>query len=184
MQKFCRFFPKSSGASIWWHVVISSKIQRTLQGIIPAACAVCVFLVLPDNAWALQSHGPPEGLYVHQMAHVHFFLALGYLYWDIRRSSFAGKGWRYLLIFCLFMICWNVVAFVGHAVAPHVDGQTISTVGGYLNSRIIGPHTFHTIIFYITKLDHFVLVPALFFLFLGMRSLYRSVEKHAGEAGR
>jgi len=26
--------------------------------------------VFPGNAWAVQTHGAPEGLYVHQLAHV------------------------------------------------------------------------------------------------------------------
>lgn len=150
--------------------------------LIPIVACCCLFL--PDNAWALQSHGPPEGLYVHQMAHVHFILALGYLYWDIRRSSFVGKGWGYLQVFCLLMLCWNVVAFIGHAVAGHVDAQAFSAVGGYLHGRIHGPYDLQTIAFYIAKYDHIIAVPALFFLYMGMRTLYHSVEKHAGEAGR
>ncbi len=146
--------------------------------------AACCCLLLPDTAWALQSHGPPEGLYVHQMAHIHFILALGYLYWDIRRSSFAGKGWRYLLTFCVLMLCWNIVAFVGHSAADHVDATTIRAAEGYLSGRIHGPYDLQTIIFYVAKFDHLLAVPALFFLYMGMRTLYRSVEKHAGEAER
>jgi hypothetical protein len=160
--------------------------QRTFNGtwVVMTTAAVCCFLLMPANAWALQSHGPPEGLYVHQMAHVHFFLALGYLYWDIRRSSFKGKGWDYLLKFCLLMLCWNVVAFVGHAVAGHVDSSAFSAVGGYLSARIHGPYNLQTIIFYIAKFDHLLAVPALYFLYRGMRTLYHSVERHAGEAGK
>jgi len=153
-------------------------------GALLAAFVACCSLFIPANAWALQSHGAPEGLYVHQMAHIHFILALGYLYWDIRRSSFAGKGWSYLLAFSLFMLCWNIVAFVGHAVAGHVDPHIISATGGYLQGRIQGPYDLQTVIFYIAKFDHILAVPALFFLYMGMRTLYHSVEKHAGEAGR
>ncbi len=142
------------------------------------------FLLQPENAWALQSHGAPEGLYVHQMAHVFFFLALVYLYWDIRRSSFSGKGWVYLKVFCVFMLIWNIVAFVGHAVALHIDAHIIPA-SGYLHSRIQGPITLHKVVFFITKFDHVLAVPALFFLYVGMRSLYRSsVKKHTGKAER
>jgi len=142
------------------------------------------FLLQPENAWALQSHGTPEGLYVHQMAHVFFFLALVYLYWDMRRSSFLGKGWVYLKVFCVFMLIWNIVAFVGHAVALYINAD-ILPASGFLHSRIQGPITLHKVLFFMTKFDHFLAVPALFFLYIGMRSLYRSsVKKHAGKAER
>ena len=42
--------------------------------------ALAVVLCLPGEARALQVHGGPEGLYVHQMAHLHYFLALGYFF--------------------------------------------------------------------------------------------------------
>jgi hypothetical protein len=159
------------------------RITGSARFFLPLLTVAGLLVCLPDNAWALQSHGPPEGLYVHQMAHVHFFLALGYLYWDIRRSSFAGRGWRYLQWFCILMLIWNVVAFVGHAVAGHIDENMIVATS-YLQARIQGPVNLHTLVFYIAKFDHFVAVPALFFLYIGMRSLYRSVEEHAGEAER
>ena len=43
----------------------------------PILLALAVVLCLPGEALALQVHGEPEGLYVHQMAHLHYFLALG-----------------------------------------------------------------------------------------------------------
>ena len=133
------------------------------------------FFLIPENAWALQSHGAPEGLYVHQMAHIFVSLAMTYWFWDIRRSSFAGKGWKYLQVFCVLMLAWNILAFTGHTVAINLNAEHISSAAGYLNSRIVGPITLQKSIFYITKVDHFLLVPALFFLFIGVRSLYKDV---------
>lgn len=141
------------------------------------------FLMLPENALALQSHRYPEGLYVHQMAHVFFLLALGYLYWDIRRTRFTGKGWRYLEIFCIIMMCWNMVAFTGHAIDVYAE-NILTITDDYLWSKIQGPINFHKLLFYLAKFDHMLAVPGLLFLFIGMRSLYFSVEKHAGEAGK
>lgn len=148
-----------------------------------ATFVICCCLLLPDNAWALQSHGAPEGLYVHQMAHVFVALAMAYWFWDIRRSSFAGKGWRYLQIFCVLMLAWNIVAFTGHALTVSLEVEHFSTATGYLNSRLVGPMDLQKVVYYITRFDHFVIVPALFFLFLGVRSLYKDVEaQHIGEA--
>ncbi len=152
------------------------KYGRILSINMPVAIVIaCLLALLPGNAWAIQSHGPPEGLYVHQMAHVHCFLALGYLLWDIRRSSFAGQGWRYLQLFCILMLFWNVVSFVGHSLAIHIDPDMISATS-YFFGRIHGPVTVHKLIFYMTKFDHFIAVPALFFLYIGMRTLYNSIE--------
>ena len=65
-----------------------------------------VLLVLgqTESAWALQAHGAPEGIYVHQMAHLLFMGALAYLYWHTRRSPvLVSKGWKYLQLFCILL---------------------------------------------------------------------------------
>ncbi len=136
----------------------------------------CIYVILPADAWALQAHGAPEGLFVHQMSHIFVALAMAYWFWDIRRSSFQGKGWRYLQVFCVLMLAWNIMALTGHAVSVSLDAEHISKATGYLSSRLVGPMDLQKTIFYITRLDHFVIVPALFFLFLGVRSLYKDVE--------
>ena len=137
---------------------------------------LCCFLVFPDTAWALQAHGAPEGLFVHQMAHIFVAFSMAYWFWDIKRSAFQGNGWRYLLIFCVLMLLWNVVAFIGHAMTAHLAIDHISTAKGYLHSRLVGSMNVQKIVYYVTRFDHFIIVPALFFLFLGVRSLYRDVE--------
>jgi hypothetical protein len=140
-------------------------------------------LAVPDPAWALQSHGPPEGIYVHQMAHVLFFGSLLYLYWDLRRSSFEGKGWTYLQWFCILMLAWNIIAFTGHTVAIHLESEHIFTATSYIHSRLMGPMNLLKVVFYLTRFDHIVVVPALFFLLIGLRSLYRNVEAQEIDEG-
>ncbi|MDD3813977.1 MAG: hypothetical protein PHZ02_04970 [Desulfocapsaceae bacterium] len=133
-------------------------------------------LLAPDQAWALQVHAPPEGIYVHQLAHLFFVAALSYLFWDVRRSAFPGKGWRYLQIFCILMILWNILAFSGHWLGFDIASSDIIHPAGYFSSRLIGPITSIKFIYFCATLDHLLSVPALFFLFLCMRSLYRSIE--------
>ncbi len=132
-----------------------------------------VLLVMPDQAHALQSHSAPEGIYVHQLAHIFFMSALCYLFWDVRRSSFPGKGWRYMQAFCVCMVLWNIVAFTGHWVGQTIHVSQIVINSGYLSAKIAGPLTTSKLIYYFTKLDHLFSVPALFFLYLCMKSLYR-----------
>ncbi len=135
------------------------------------------FLFIPNQAHALQSHASPEGIYVHQLAHIFFLAALCYLFWDIRRSSFPNKGWRFLQIFCIFMILWNIVAFTGHWVGQSIEASHIIKEGGYLSAKITGPITSNKLLYYFTKLDHIFSVPAMFFLYLCLRSLYFEICK-------
>ncbi|MBU0664812.1 MAG: hypothetical protein KJ990_09755 [Proteobacteria bacterium] len=134
-------------------------------------------LLAPNQAWALQVHAPPEGIYIHQLAHLFFAAALSYLFWDVRRSAFPGKGWRYLQIFCVLMILWNILAFSGHWLGFHIDNADIIRSDGYFSSHIIGPISAIKFIYFCATLDHLLSVPALLFLFLCMRSLYRSIDK-------
>ena len=130
--------------------------------------------VYPGNAWAVQSHGAPEGLYVHQLAHVFFTAALCYLIWGIRQSAFKSRGWRFLQIFCVCMILWNVVAFTGHSLASSMENAHFIREGGYLSTRLQGPFTSIKLWYYFTKLDHLLSVPALLFLYLAMKGIYKS----------
>lgn len=134
-------------------------------------------LLAPDQAWALQSHGASESIYVHQLAHLFFAAALGYLFWDVGRNAFPGRGWRYLQIFCVLMILWNLVAFSGHWLGFHIVETDIIRPSGYFSSQIIGPLSVLKLIYYSATLDHLLSVPALFFLFLSLRALYRSSDE-------
>ncbi len=143
------------------------------------------WLLMPGNALALQVHGAPEGLYVHQMAHVFYVLALGYFYWDIRRAAFTSRGWRFLQLFCLLMIAWNVLAFIGHIAGSYLGPESLSRGGQYLGVRLLSPFTFNKTVYFIARLDHLVYVPAMFCLFIALRSFYRATaagtteeEKH------
>lgn len=136
-----------------------------------------LFLILffsPSNAWALQTHGPPEGLYVHQMAHILFMGALVYLFWDIRRSSFHQRGWVYLQLFCLMMFMWNFVALTGHEAHHYMKPTDFFYGDSYFQTTLISPLSSLKLTYYLTKLDHLFSVPALFFLYLALRAFYHA----------
>ncbi len=127
---------------------------------------------------ALQTHSKPEGIYVHQMAHIFFMAALGYLYWDTKRSAFSGRGWSYLRVFCVLTILWNLLALFGHAATQNLLPGDISVADGYLQGTVNAPLTFVKIVYYTAKLDHLLTVPGMFFLFLSLRSFYnRSLKE-------
>jgi len=171
-------FLKSLGLQEVIHLSVLLQILRTFS----LAFLVNLFITVP--AWALQSHGAPEGLYVHQMAHVLYMCALAYLYWDIRRTSFSGRGWRFLQLFCVLIFLWNIIALTGHAVGLTLEKSDFYTDEGYWHSLLLGPITAVKLIYYLAKMDHLVCVPALFFLFLSLRIFYHESKEESkqGEA--
>ncbi len=130
--------------------------------------------VCPGSASAVQNHGVPEGLYVHQLAHIFFTAAMCYLFWGVRRSVFELRGWRFLQIFCVFMVLWNVVAFTGHFLAPSINSADFTREAGYLSTELQGPLTSKKLWYYFTQLDHLFSIPSLYFLYLAMKNLYHS----------
>jgi hypothetical protein len=142
-----------------------------------------VFLVLlgfPEQAWALQPHGAPEGLYVHQIAHVLFAGALIYLFLHTRRTpELCGKGWKYLQLFCLLFAAWNLLALVGHEAAAHLLPADILNSSSWFG-RLAGPATPLKMVYFITKMDHLLYVPALFCLVIALRTFY--LETVSGDA--
>ncbi len=162
-------------------------MRRSLQRVFQCAATVMVvllaMLIIPDAAWALQSHGPPEGIYVHQMAHAFFFGSLVLLYRDLRHSASKSKGWNDLKRFCLLMLIWNIVAFSGHTVATQLAPEHIAGAASYFHARLLGPMDLIKVFFYITRFDHLLLVPALYCLCVGLRSLYFSDEREVVQGG-
>jgi hypothetical protein len=136
------------------------------------------------EAMALQTHDGVEGVVVHQLAHIQYLGALGYLLWDIRRSSFAGIGWLYLQRFCWLMMCWNGLAFIGHFAQVALPNEAIARQDCYLSSVLLLPVTFGKMVYYFTALDHLLCTPALFFLYLAMRRFYLSLQDDAGEGAK
>lgn len=137
--------------------------------------AVCLFVLFgfTENAWALQSHGPPEGIYVHQMAHLLFMGALGYLYWHTRKSpAIESKGWKYLQIFCFFLIAWNIIAFTGHQAFGLLSPSDFIDKGNW-KEQLAPPITGVKVLYYITKMDHFLNVPGLLALVISLRTFYQ-----------
>ncbi len=143
-----------------------------LKNLVGPGVFLIVLLGVPASSWAIQTHGSPEGLYVHQMAHLFFAGALVYFYWTIRRSAFAARGWRFLQLFCICMIFWNLITFTGHAMNLLLHQSDFSSDQGYWHEVMLGPITPVKWIYYLATLDHLVCMPALFFLYLSLRAFY------------
>lgn len=126
---------------------------------------------LPGTALALQPHGHPEGLYAHQMAHVLFALAMLFLLYHLKKERLLGLRW-FTWAGILFIL-WNLNAFIGHTAEVYVDHRDFLGAPAHLSRRLLmsGPAVW---IYYVTKLDHLILVPAFILLYFGLQALARA----------
>jgi len=158
---------------------VAAEKESKKPGKFRKACGQALVLALgflffgAQDAWALQTHGGVEGMFVHQFAHLHYILALCFLLWDLHRPDFVARPWLLLRCFCLLMILWNCLAIVGHFAQSSLAEGDIVTEDGYLSAFLLLPLSFDRWLYYVAALDHLLCVPALFCLFLAMRRFYR-----------
>jgi hypothetical protein len=145
-----------------------------------AATGLGLLVALPESALAFQSHPEPEGLYVHQLAHVFFIVAMAFLaYWLQANNLTEQKGWRLVQISCLLLILWNLDAMAGHWVEERVPDRSL--IGEPDWTQRINLDTSPWVpVYYLLKLDHLLCVPAIVCLFAGIRLLFRNALKEEG----
>jgi hypothetical protein len=125
-------------------------------------------LIIPVSiAHGVQSHGALEGLVSHQLGHLLFLLGMVFLLLRISRGRLTGAGWKQFKGFLWLMLFWNALTFTGHwmreGVAPvHFVRQSGNLIAFQVN-------TLFDLIFYLSMLDHLLLVPAFILLFLAIR---------------
>ena len=150
------------------------------------AALVCIAVVgIAQPALATQTHYEPEGLVVHQVAHLFFALSMGTLaYWLRARKLTRHRGWRLIRYAALLLILWNIDAFTAHLIdeqASLVGVERIDALHLFLAPR--PGLEFLLPLYYLVKLDHLFCVPALVFLFLGLRRLRDESETGAAPPG-
>jgi hypothetical protein len=132
------------------------------------------FLVLQAfPAWAVQAHGGAEGLVSHQIGHVLFTIGMGYLLFRVYRLQIEGLDWLEFKIFLWLIIAWNFLTFTGHLMHEFVAPEKFITSDGHILSFSVT--SFSDAYFYLTRLDHLLLVSSFIFLLLALRK-WRSQE--------
>ena len=126
----------------------------------------------PGTAFATQAHGEPEGIYVHQFAHLFFLVSMLILiYWLRQKKLTRLTGWRHIQYAAMFFILWNLTVTGVH----FLDEQTmLVSVEKFSDWHIkikssSGAWLSH--VYYIGKMDHLLCVPALLLLFSGLKKL-------------
>jgi len=142
-------------------------------------------LMVPGTAAATQVHVPSEGLYVHQIAHIFFALAMALLlYWLRQRQLVRERGWRLIQLAALFFIIWNIDAFVVHILDDRSDlFRTIDAGTWHASIEFDRQIELLALLYYLGKMDHLWCAPGMILLYLGLRSLLREARRGREAAG-
>ena len=149
------------------------------------ALAVFTGWLLPAPVLAVQEHGAPEGIYSHQGAHLFFAASMGLLiFWLRQRRLVREPGWRYIQYAALFFILWNIDAFTAH----FLDEQsgvldTVMAAPGRIKIEVDENLIPLAWLYYMAKLDHVLCVPAMLFLYAGLRRLLKDAGRRRAGAG-
>lgn len=130
----------------------------------------------PTAVYATQTHGGLEGLFVHQFAHLFFIFSMGLLiYWLRKRGLVSRRSWRYIQHAAIFFIAWNLDAFFSHWLLEQSGFISVENIQGMqIHVATLEGLNWLAEIYYLSKLDHLLCVPAMLFLMLGLRRLYKS----------
>jgi hypothetical protein len=139
------------------------------------AGSFAALLLSVDPALATQTHGQPEGLYVHQMAHIFFIISMGSLeFWLRQRNLIREKGWKYIQLSAVLFILWNINAICVHFLDEHLDILGITKIDlWHIQIQSIPEQESIAVLYYMLKLDHLLCVPAMFFLYYGLKTILK-----------
>ncbi|MFP4477462.1 MAG: hypothetical protein ACLFOY_18000 [Desulfatibacillaceae bacterium] len=138
-------------------------------------------VLAPATALATQQHGGMEGLYVHQAAHLFFMVSMAmFLYWLRKRGLVRSRAWRCIQYSAIFFILWNLDAFIVHELDEHLNLVMRARVDTWHWAFDTSGGKFVPALYYILKMDHLLCVPALAFLWAGLRRLLAEAEQEAG----
>jgi hypothetical protein len=129
----------------------------------------------PESAFAFIPHWDPrEGFFIRQFSYLFFLVAMLFFFYELKQENLRHKpGFRFLALAGGFFALWNLDCFVGQFVALNLGAPVLAGPAGIFSRKLVmtGPGVW---VYYLTKLDHLLLVPAFLFLYCGIRALTRS----------
>lgn len=132
------------------------------------------------SAWATQEHGDPEGLYVHQLAHLFFMFSMVVLFAMIRRMSPLSKGWRRIGLAALLFILWNIDTFTVHWIREDYLSQHFFSGSAQDWDQVLDVSTFEAKLYYAGRvLDHVFLVGAIAAFLTGIKAFKEKLDKES-----
>jgi hypothetical protein len=133
-------------------------------------------VINPNHTLATQSHGAPEGIYAHQIAHIFFmFSMVFFIHWLRDKKLVKETGWRFIQYAAFFLILWNINAFLMHLLDDQLGVvQVLQIDSSHIQLSADNGSKGLEILFYFAKFDHLFCVPALLFLYAGLRHLLKA----------
>jgi len=116
-----------------------------------------------------------EGSYVHQVSHLLFLAALLFFIREMLQGGLVQqRGFRLIAWACGILALWNLDAVIGHA----LDWSLVNPVIlGHGFTRRLLMENVHTWLYYLTKLDHaLLLVPGIYLLYRGFKTLVQGSD--------
>jgi hypothetical protein len=149
-----------------FHKFYDSRPWRLVERSIATGIFVVVML-MANPAWAVQAHGGVEGLVSHQIGHLLFVIGMGYLLFRLHSMNLKGTGWFEFKTFLWLLLAWNLMTFSGHWMNEFVAGEKFIHANGHTLSFTV--ENLFDALYYLTRLDHLLLVPSFAFLLLALR---------------
>ncbi len=160
-----------------WHFLSCLAASLTIT--------VITLFITPGQAEAVQIHGAPEGLYVHNMAHVFFSAALVFLLYILHKYPVGhGPAWRYLKLSFLLFLIWNIDTFTVHILSVRLPADAIVKNPDIWKNYLRAPLTLERWIYYFGTFDHILCVPAIIFLVLSLKHFCKETKQKIDSSKR
>jgi len=152
-------------------------LKKTFRDILPVAAGGLLPLLMAGPAHAIQAHGPPEGIYVHQIGHILFGMAMLGFALRIRISRLmVRKSWQLMALGALLLFFWNGWAFIAHILAAKVPASDFITNNQGIRMWMI-IHNPVDLCYFIFKMDHLLCVPAIICIYRSLKRMNESTPR-------
>jgi hypothetical protein len=134
-------------------------------------------IMLPSQAWAFIPHwDPQEAFFIRQFSYLFWALAMVSFIFALKQENLVQHpGFKWLVWSGIFFALWNFDCFIGQFIALAISpqGAAAFTSGNTEDQIIAGKWLW---LFYLTKLDHLLLVPAFFCFYAGINTFTKDPE--------
>jgi hypothetical protein len=158
-----------------------SSLRYGYSRLLPVVMGVLLGVVLfPSPALAFIQHwDPKEAFFTRQFSYLFFMVAMIFFIYELKQERLQQhRGFRLLAWASVFFALWNFDCFIGQFIAMYFKGQVIGGAPGSFSQRLLMADVGNWI-YYFTKLDHLLLVPAFIYFYRGITAFSREVEEGA-----